>query len=613
MFSNMKENETDPVQIEHRAQSSGTLEKLQVIGWVMAVLFLVAIGITEWFYFNNQKNRLRKTTQEMHGVIADLNAAQIESWIKERCGDAEMALHKPLAHQVLADPDNAAAREELLAWMKLLTHVYDYSAIALVDAGGNVRLAMPAHISSLDRSCASNIDNALHARDVVFNDLHEGPTNLRIHCSFIIPVGLPPPRESADPRQGKPLANGALLFLADPYRSLFPNIQKWLIPSRTGETLLVRREDNKVVFLNPRRHQTKANIPMQLPLETNPHLPAAMAVKGKLGEIEGLDYRGVPVLASLRKIRGTPWFMVVKVDQEEVYAPLWTQLWTVNLIFGFLLLVAIMGGALYIRKQKLNATQHELDERMKAEEKLSQLNAELQALNQELESFSYSVSHDLRAPLRHLAGFAELLQKNKQANLDETAQRHLSYISSSASQMGQLIDALLAFSRTGRAELHLRQLDLTALVHEVINNILPDANGRQIVWDIASFPAVTADRDLLRAVLTNLFSNALKFTRPREVTRIEMGYTENEHETVFYIRDNGVGFEMEYRDKLFGVFQRLHTSDQFEGNGIGLANVRRIIQRHGGRTWAESVLNEKTTFYFSLPKKPVVRNSPASE
>jgi len=283
------------------------------------------------------------------------------------------------------------------------------------------------------------------------------------------------------------------------------------------------------------------------------------------------------------------------------------------LIFGFLLLVAIMGGALYIRKQKLNATQHELAERMKAEEKLSQLNAELQALNQELESFSYSVSHDLRAPLRHLTGFAELLQKNTKANLDETAQRHLSYISSSASQMGQLIDALLAFSRTGRAELHLRQLDLTALVHEVINNILPDANGRQIVWDIASFPAVTADRDLLRAVLTNLFSNALKFTRPREVTRIEMGYTENEHETVFYIRDNGVGFEMEYRDKLFGVFQRLHTSDQFEGNGIGLANVRRIIQRHGGRTWAESVLNEKTTFYFSLPKKPVVRNSPASE
>jgi light-regulated signal transduction histidine kinase (bacteriophytochrome) len=275
----------------------------------------------------------------------------------------------------------------------------------------------------------------------------------------------------------------------------------------------------------------------------------------------------------------------------------------INSISGFLLLMTIMGFTLFLRKQKLNNAERELAERLKSEEKLSQLNAELQTVNQELEGFSYSVSHDLRAPLRHLTGFAELLQKNKHANLDETAQRHLSYISSAASQMGQLIDALLAFSRVGRTELHQRTLDLNTLVQEVINSLLPETHGRNIVWQIAPLPVVNADLNLLRAVLTNLFSNALKFTRPRDVAKIEMGYTDNERETVFFIRDNGVGFEMQYVEKLFGVFQRLHTSEQFEGNGIGLANVRRIIQRHGGRAWAESLLNEETTFYFSLPKK----------
>jgi signal transduction histidine kinase len=613
MLINMKANNIDSAHDVQMAQQTRTLENLQIIGWGLVFVFLVAIGITEWFYFKHQKALLRAKTHETHGIIADLNAAQVESWMKERRGDSEMVLNYSLAQQVLAEPDNAAVREELVAWMSLLTRVYDYSTIYLVDASGSVRLAVPADVSSLDTSCVSKVQSALHGREVVFNDLHGGPTNLKIHCSFIIPIGLPSPREPTGPHKEKQLASGVLVFLADPHRSLFPNIQKWHTPSRTGETLLIRREGDNIVFLNQRRHQAETYIPMQLPLETNIHLPAAMAVMGKLGETEGVDYRGIPVLASLRKIHGTPWFMVVKVDQEEVYAPLWKQLGYINLIFIFLLLVVIMGGALYIRKQKLNAAQHELAERKKSEEKLSQLNAELQVLNKELESFSYSVSHDLRAPLRHLTGFAELLQKNTLSSLDETAQRHLSYISSSASQMGELIDALLAFSRTGRAELHQRPLDLNALVQEVISNLLPDTQGRQIVWEIASLPAVTADRDLMRAVLTNLFSNALKFTRPREVAKIEMGYTENEQETVFFIRDNGVGFEMQYKDKLFGVFQRLHTSDQFEGNGIGLANVRRIIQRHGGRTWAESVLNETTTIFFSLPKKPVVHTSTVSK
>ena len=230
----------------------------------------------------------------------------------------------------------------------------------------------------------------------------------------------------------------------------------------------------------------------------------------------------------------------------------------------------------------------------------------LKASNEELKAFSYSVSHDLRAPLRHLTGYSELLKKNNQVNFDERTRRHLTFISEAAARMDQLIDALLDFSRVGRVELHKKPVNLDALVKEVVNDLTSDTKGRHILWDIATpLPLIRADANLLRAVLTNLFSNALKFTQTRDETIIQMGYSLNESETIFFIRDNGVGFDMKYVDKLFGVFQRLHSMEQFEGTGIGLANVRRIIQRHGGRVWAESVLNEGAAFYFSLPGKAI--------
>ena len=237
------------------------------------------------------------------------------------------------------------------------------------------------------------------------------------------------------------------------------------------------------------------------------------------------------------------------------------------------------------------------------EQRVRDRTAELEAANRELEAFSYSVSHDLRAPLRHLTGFAELLQRNDRAKLDDAARRHLTFISESAVQMGRLIDDLLAFSRSGRTELRKEPVNLDALVQEVIRGLHPETQGRRIVWQIAPLPVVNADAALLRVVLTNLFANAVKFTRSREEATIQMGCTQNESEHVFFIRDNGVGFDMRYVEKLFGVFQRLHAVEEFEGTGIGLANVRRIISRHGGRTWAESVLGEGATFCFSLPKQ----------
>jgi PAS domain S-box-containing protein len=235
------------------------------------------------------------------------------------------------------------------------------------------------------------------------------------------------------------------------------------------------------------------------------------------------------------------------------------------------------------------------------EQRVRERTAELEAANQELESFSYSVSHDLRAPLRHITGFIEMLQTQGAARLDEESQRLARSIADAAGRMTRLIDALLGFSRLGRADLRKTRISLAALLRSAQLELRNEARGRKIEWVSGALPEVDGDPALLQQVLINLLSNALKYTRPREVARIEIGAKADPREVVCFVRDNGVGFDMRYADKLFGVFQRLHHPSEFEGTGIGLANVRLIVHRHGGRVWAEGTVNEGATFHFSLP------------
>jgi signal transduction histidine kinase len=220
----------------------------------------------------------------------------------------------------------------------------------------------------------------------------------------------------------------------------------------------------------------------------------------------------------------------------------------------------------------------------------------------ELEAFSYSVSHDLRAPVRHIAGFVNLLRDDLGVSVSAKSKRFLSIITDSVKQMGQLIDELLVFSKMGRTEMQKIIVDTSELVEATIVNLDPEIKNRNIIWEKNPLPNLQADPAMLRQVFINLISNAIKYTQPRDPARIQIGHEEKENQIVIFVRDNGVGFNMEFSDKLFGVFQRLHQHDEFEGVGIGLANVRRIIQRHGGRTWAEGKVDEGATFYFSLPK-----------
>lgn len=234
--------------------------------------------------------------------------------------------------------------------------------------------------------------------------------------------------------------------------------------------------------------------------------------------------------------------------------------------------------------------------------KVEQRTAQLEATNKELEAFSYSVSHDLRAPLRHINGYVDMLNKKYHETLDDKAQHYLDTIKGASRKMGALIDDLLQFSRTGRKELSIAELNMNELLKEVMKDLSSVAEGRTVVWDIQHLPKVIGDYSLLKLVWTNLLDNALKYTRKQPSAKISVGFKAEGKEIVFCVCDNGVGFDMKYANKLFGVFQRLHSSSEFEGTGIGLANVQRIISKHNGRVWAEAEPGKGAKFYFSLPK-----------
>ncbi len=263
-----------------------------------------------------------------------------------------------------------------------------------------------------------------------------------------------------------------------------------------------------------------------------------------------------------------------------------------------------MLAQILVREEERDRAQEEiLNLNANLERKVAERTALLESANKELETFSYSVSHDLRAPLRHINGYLELLMKKNTDQLDEKGKHYIKSIHESSSHMGHLIDDLLNFSRTGRMEMKLDTIDMNNVIKDALSILEEETKDRKIEWKIDPMPKVFADYTMMRQVWVNLLSNAIKYTGKRETALIQTGWRTENNNYIFFVKDNGAGFDARYAQKLFGVFQRLHSNEEFEGTGIGLANVRQVIHKHGGRCWAEGEVDKGATFYFTLPKQ----------
>ena len=666
-------------------------------------------------------------------VIAKLKAEQIENWMDERRGNSSMLAGDDAfvarVDQFVRHEQDAKLSGLILNHFEQLITNYHYTKILLFDASGRLLL------NSGDENTTSPVPQSvlqqtLSSRQVQQSDLYRDKEG-DIHIDWVVPLVAPD-------ALGKQHMVAIVVLRVTAQQFIFPLIQTWPTASASGETLLVRREGDSVVFLNDLRYHPDSALKLMRPMNS-PELLAANVIRAaKPGTVAGKDYRDVPVLAAFRPVTGTNWHIVAKIDRAEVLVPLRDMVLWVSLI-ALVALAAISTAVMILWRQQQRAHRvevkartmaaieqserhfHSLFENMlegyahcrmlyregmpvdfvylgtnpafetlsglkdvvgkratevipgiresnpelfeiygrvalsghpeqfemyvgvlekwfaitvycpeyeqfvaifdnvtarkQSEKNILKLNEELEqrvqdrtarltAANKELEAFSYSVSHDLRAPLRSIAGFVGILRKRNYDAIDDKGKHYMDVISEAAVQMGRLIDDILTFSRLGRSEMSLSPVNLNQLMEEVRNTLQPQAEGRNVEWRIGPLPVVVGERAMLTLVLQNLLSNALKFTQTRDVATIEIGtISGNPDETVCYIKDNGVGFDMRHVDKLFGLFQRLHSQNEFEGTGVGLANVHRIIQRHGGRVWAEGKVNEGATFYFALPIK----------
>lgn len=829
------------------------------VPWTLILVFVVfTIGILllGYIFYRSQRERLVAERRDNLEAISSLKIDQIIQWYNERISDATVISHNmPLVLSIkrFIDGDkNTDLPNDLKSWMQSVAREYDYGGVLLIDTSFNVRLTVFPSDTLAGDVIGPDLHTAISKDTILITDLHSGHQYGHIHMDLIVPV--------SDKRSENSKPFAVLILRINPEKVLFPLIKSWPLPSLTSETLIFREEGDSILFINELRHMDNTAMALKLPASRK-KLLAAQALRGSEGMYEGVDYRDVPVVGYLSSIPGLPWYMVAKIDKQELEAPLrvyllvtiivavllvlinasvfvfwiWDQRvkayksrlsdqlalreseakfttafqmspvsislvrfddntvidvnntfleksgykyeevvgknfgdlkmwasedernWTTNelnksgkisgkelrykskdgrILYGLssmslikikeepciLSIVIDVTENKYAEKlikeseQRLNSavahaplpimihaedgevimlnstwteftgySQNEIrnvkdwteraygnrkelveseierlysmtekiyegeysvntkngeiriwdfmsaplgqmpdgrrmvismamdtTERKQALIEIEKLNRDLEvrvlqrteqleASNKELEAFSYSVSHDLRSPLRAIHGYTKILYEDYFQNLDAEGKRICDIISSSATTMGTLIDDLLRFSKLGRLAIKPVLIDMKLLAENVFSELLRDLNIQNIEYEIGPLHNSYGDATLISLVWNNLLSNAVKYSSSKEFPKISVGSVAEGKMTHYFVRDNGVGFNMLYVNKLFGVFQRLHNSFEFEGNGVGLAIVHRVVTKHGGKTWAEGEEGLGATFWFSLP------------
>ena len=864
----------------------------QRTGWFFLLIFVaLATGIVTAgsFAYQNFERHFRTEVEHQLSAIAELKAAELTQWRMERLGDGNIFFKNPpfavLVQRCFEQPENAEACRPIQQWLERIQTYYKYDQVRLLDTQGVPRLSIPADQRPLSSAVLKRLPEVLQAGQTTFLDFYRDDHDQRVYLSVLVPL-------YAAANTNRPL--GLLKLRIDPEIQFYPFIKRWPTPSTSAETLLVRREGSEAVFLNELRFRTNTALTVRYPL-TQTNLPAVKAALGQHGIVEGIDYRGAPVVADVRAVPDSPWALVTRMDKAEIFAPLRERLGMVIAMIAILLFGAGASVGLLWRQQRVrlyreragisaalraselryrrlfeaardgvlildaetgmvvdvnpylielltvtrevflgkkvwelgffkdilanetnfrelqakeyiryedmalegfDGRRHEVEfvsnvyrvgnqkviqcnirdisERVKtaaalaeaqsllqaaldcstagiaiadapggqlryvnragllirgageeevvagvdinkyvaswklldldgtplkmeqvplaravlfgeqnsrefiirrdehedrivlanaapirnpkgkviagivvfvditkskqAEEEIRRLNAVLEqrvldrtaqlvAANKELEAFSYSVSHDLRAPLRAMDGYSAALLEDCAGRLDESAQHYLRRIRAGSQRMAELIDDLLSLSRESQAQMRRERVNLTTLAAEIGAELQRAQPERTPEFVVAPNLTVDADPRMVRVVLNNLLGNAWKFTGHCDRAKIEVGRvaggearatsvdsvtsatrpstlaTAPAPSATFFVRDNGAGFDMAYADKLFGAFQRLHSQAEFPGSGIGLALVQRIMHRHLGRVWAEASPGHGATFYFTFGKE----------
>ncbi len=556
------------------------------------VILVVGIVSSGYLYYVNYETHFRTELEKQLSAIAELKVAGLTQWRLEQLESGYLLsknlLFIDLVRRFQKNSNDRDAGQKLRTWIKEYQTHNRYDLIRIIDTSGTAILSSPAESTPPSEIIIKSMSDILKSGKITLQDFHRHDRNQKIYLTVMAPI---------IDIENNNLPLGVVTLRIDPEIYLYPYIQRWPIPSKSAETLIVRREENEVIFLNELKFKKNVSLNLRIPLNKT-EVPAVRAALGERGIIEGVDYRNVKVIADIRPVPDSPWFIVSKMDISEVYGPIRERLGIMVILISVVLFGTSISFIIVWRQRDVRYY-------IEKKEEIQQINATLEKKVAErtaqLEAFAYSVSHDLRTPLRAISGFSEIIVEDYYDKLDEKGKNYLNRIQLATERMSKLIDAMLRLSKLSVAEMIRTTVNLSETARTIIGESFGANPERKFAFTCADEIKVIADEALMRIALYNLLDNAWKYTEKNDDTRIEFGRSEIDGEIVYFVKDNGAGFDMAYKNKLFVAFQRLHLDEEFKGFGIGLTTVHRIIKRHGGRVWAESEPGKGATFYFTLP------------
>ncbi len=578
--------------------------------YVIASILIFYIGLL--YYQQSKKQVLDEATVQLE-ILSSIKLSEISEWFLEREKDISFYRNnRYFRNEVNRFFESSDQNVSILAdWLSQTQKSHGYD-IFIIDKSGKSYFITGNDSTDLSDFIIDSCVNNIQKDKMIFLDIYRRKNTDMLFHSTMAPLRL----------KSNKAPEACLVFRSDVQKHLIGKVVNNDYQTKLFSYTLIRNEGDSVYFVNGEKYKNLSDLASGN-LKKMDKSPFVQAAQGKTGIQRGIGLKNEELLSSIGKIPSSQWYLVVHSDIDNILAPLSDRKWS---IIGFGLLAVVIFIIYHLRYviavknkrleqvidlyREINSLNQNLEKRVEERtEQIENLNKSLESranqleiLNKELESFTYSVSHDLKAPLRAIQGFSDIILKEHMASVDEEVKRLMTIIHKNAKRMDQLIKDLLDLSKISRINISFKPLNMNAIIADVITNEYPDLNTSKIKIEIKTLLPSKGDHVLVRQVWTNLLSNAIKYSHKKDLSEITIDSAPINGFIEYSIRDNGAGFNPAYSDKLFVIFQRLHSREEFEGTGVGLAIVKRILQKHGGDIRAEGKEEEGAVFYFTLPK-----------